>query len=410
MRKAGLLQQLGNIGNDIKVGFDKEKGIGPEDNRRAHYRELELQGKQADAPKWDQMMGAYPLGNRIKELFGKASPERIQAEKEMGISLAPADKPAQRLGQLGGALVNDIKEDGTRSFYWLLNALQASGSVINDEVIKRANRMAHGEHGPKNLWGKSTVMNDLNPEAPLRVKNSAQAIAQGAAKKINGKTVPARNYSIAGTGDDAVYQKRNFQPGDIGWLSVPTGIAINSGLGLLTPFGGAEGYKAAIPSEEDPSKTDNVLGEVALKYFMGRTGNLLPYDEFKKVRPDVSKDEYNRYQAFKYDKREDWNPLDGDMTILGGGIKTTDEGIHGPELQFLGRSLPVTTGGIPFITSALGGAAGTMTQAPIKGGIRGGLAGLVGGQLIGNAIESERRRRNKEENDRQYNKENNTLM
>ena len=409
MRKAGLLQQLGNIGNDLKAGFNREKGIGQEDFRRAHYRELELQGKQADAPKWDQMMGAYPLGNRIKEAFGKASPERIQAEREMGIGLAPTNKPAERIGQLGGALVNDIKEDGTRSFYWLLNALQASGSVINDEVIKRANRMAHGD-GPLNLWGKSTVMNDLNPEAPLRAKNSQQAVAQGAAIKVDGKTRPAPNYSITGSGDDAVFTKRNFAPGDLGWLAVPTGVAINSGLGLLTPFGGAEGYKAAIPSEENPSKTDNVLGEVGLKYFMGRTGNLLPYDEFSKVRPDVSKDEYNRYQAFKYDKREDWNPLDGDMTILGGGIKTTDEGIHGPELQFLGRSLPVTTGGIPFITSMLGGAAGTMTKAPIKGGVRGGFAGLVGGQVLGNVIEGERRRRNKEENERGYNKENNTLM
>ena len=79
----------------------------------------------------------------------------------------------------------------------------------------------------------------------------------------------------------------------------------------MTPFGGAEGYKAAIPSDEDPSKTDNVLGEVALKYFMGKTGNLLPYDEFSQVRPDVSREEYNKYQAWKYDKNEDWNPLDG---------------------------------------------------------------------------------------------------
>ena len=78
-----------------------------------------------------------------------------------------------------------------------------------------------------------------------------------------------------------MFQERNFKPGHIGLLAVPTGVAINSGLGLLTPFGGAEGYKAAIPNEEDPTKTDNVLGEVALKYFMGRTGNLLPYDEFE---------------------------------------------------------------------------------------------------------------------------------
>ena len=403
MRKAGILKQLGNVGNQLKEGWEREKGIGVEDIRRVHYRELELQGKQAEAPKWDQMVGAYPLGNRVKALFGNASPERLQAEREMGVDLAPASQPIVRAGQLGGALINDIKDDGTRSFWWLLNALQATGQVVNEKVIKEANYRAHKD-GRGNLWGKHDVMNDAAPGVPLRVKNGSQAINQGVAQTIDGKTVPKKGYSVKGSGEEAVYQKRNFEPGDLGWLAVPTGVAINSGLGLLTPFGGAEGYKAAIPNEEDPSKTDNLLGEVALKYFMGRTGNMLPYEEFKKVRPDVTKDEYQRYQAFKYDKNEDWNPLDGDTTMLGGAIKTTDEGIHGPELQFLGRSLPVTTGGVPFVTSMLGGAAGTMTNTPIKGGIRGGLAGLVGGQLIGNAIESERRRRNKEENDRQYNK------
>ena len=69
-------------------------------------------------------------------------------------------------------------------------------------------------------------------------------------------------------------------PGAIQAMSIPAGIAINTGLGLMTPFGGAEGYKAALPSEEDPSKTSNVLGEVGLKYIMGRTGNLLPYEDF----------------------------------------------------------------------------------------------------------------------------------
>ena len=91
-------------------------------------------------------------------------------------------------------------------------------------------------------------------------------------------------------------------PGAIQAMSIPAGIAINTGLGLMTPFGGAEGYKAALPSEEDPSKTSNVLGEVAMKYIMGRTGNLLPYEDFVKVRPDVSGEEFGRYKAFKFDK------------------------------------------------------------------------------------------------------------
>ena len=58
-------------------------------------------------------------------------------------------------------------------------------------------------------------------------------------------------------------------------------LAINNGLGLMTPLGGAEGYKANNPSPEDPTKTNNVLAEVAQKYILGKTGGLLPYEEFK---------------------------------------------------------------------------------------------------------------------------------
>jgi len=409
MRKAGVLKQLGEQGRDIVSGFRNDLGIGPEDVRKAHYRELELQGKQPDAPKMDQMMGAYPLGNRIGDAIGKGSPERRQADAEMDLGLDQSRSPAYRAGQMGASVANDIAQDGLRKFYWLLNAAQASAEVINEGVQKGFNRMAHGE-GPLNLYGKHDVMNDLVPNEPLRVANRNQALAQGIVKEVNGKTIPKRGVSVVGKGKDAYYQERNFESGHLPWLSVPTGVAINTGLGLMTPFGGAEGYKAAIPNEEDPSKTDNILGEVALKYFMGRTGNLLPYDEFVKVRPDVSKDEYNRYQAFKYDKREDWNPLDGDTTMLGGAVKTTDEGIHGPELQFLGRSLPVTTGVIPFASASLGGGLGVASKKPLRGGILGGFAGLAAGQIGGNLIEGERRRRNKEENERQYNKENNTLM
>jgi hypothetical protein len=98
-----------------------------------------------------------------------------------------------------------------------------------------------------------------------------------------------------------------------------------------------------MPSDEDPSKTSNAVAEVAAKYILGRTGGLLDYDEFKKVRPDVSKGEYNAYKAFKYDNSTDLNPFDGDFTIPSGVLKGTTDGIHGAEIQFLGRSLPLTT-------------------------------------------------------------------
>ena len=85
---------------------------------------------------------------------------------------------------------------------------------------------------------------------------------------------------------------------------------------------------------------------------------MLPYDEFKKVRPDVSKDEYMRYKAFKFNKEGDIDLTDGDFTVPTGILKGTMDGIHGPELQFLGRSLPVATAILPTIAAGIGTVAG----------------------------------------------------
>ena len=155
-----------------------------------------------------------------------------------------------------------------------------------------------------------------------------------------------------------------------------------------------------MPDPDDKNKTSNVVAEVGAKYILGRTGNLLPYEEFKKVRPDVSRGEYNAYKAFKYDKKGDLDITDGDITLPTGVIKYTNEGIHGPELQFLGRGLPVTTGIVPFATALAGTTMGVRTNKPIRGGLLGGLAGLAVGQVSGNLIEQERRNRNMRENER----------
>ena len=132
---------------------------------------------------------------------------------------------------------------------------------------------------------------------------------------------------------------------------------------------------------------------------MGSTGKMLPYSEFKEVRPDVSPEEYRAYQAFKYDKGIDLNPFDdGKFGLPGGVVKTTSEGVHGPELQFLGRSLPVTTGIVPYLGALAGGVAGVRSKRPIRGGFVGGVTGLAAGQIAGNLLEEERRRRNTVEN------------
>ena len=397
VRKAGLLKQLGDAARDFGEGARLNYGIGGEDARRARDRGRELQGKTAEGPKMELMLGSYPLGQRAREVVGIADKDALQARQEMGMALQKDRSPAFQAGQVVGDVGADLTQDTTRRFYWLLNALQASGEVINEATLGLANRIAAKAGKTKDLFGKSPVNNELTG-GPLRPSAKAQAVAQGAARLQNGKLVPNRGYSIRGDGNDAEFVKRNFEPGYVQSLAIPTGIAINSGLGLLSAFGGAEGYKAANPSPEDPTKTDNVLTEVALKYFMGRTGNLLPYDEFKKVRPDVTEDEYRRYQAFKFDKNGDFDLSDGDLTVPSGVVKYTNEGIHGPELQFLGRGLPVTTGVVPYLGALAGGAAGVMRPRPIRGGFIGGMAGLAAGQVAGQLLEQERRRRNAAEN------------
>ena len=201
-------------------------------------------------------------------------------------------------------------------------------------------------------------------------------------------------------------------------LGIPAGFAINQGIGLMTPFGGYEGYEAVVPDANDPSKTANAVSEIASKYILGRTGNLLDWDEFKKVRPDVSKGEYNAYKAFKYDKAVDVNPFDdGNISLPGGVVRATTDGIHGAEIQFLGRSLPVNPAIMPF-ASAVAGAAlgvrkgrrfrkggdleGNVDKEAVKRGLIGGSAGALGGMAVGNLLEGERRRRNQAENEAYY--------
>ena len=122
------------------------------------------------------------------------------------------------------------------------------------------------------------------------------------------------------------------------------------------------------------------------------------------MRPDVSKDEYMRYKAFKYDNDADLNPFDGDIVLPTGVLKYTNEGIHGPEVQFLGRSLPIATGILPTAAAIAGTAYGARRGIPsgrgVRGGLIGGLSSLAASTIAGNVIEQERRKRNKAENER----------
>ena len=398
------MQQIRNILSDVGEGFKADYELGREDRRNAFLRGRKLKGQTEESTKWDSMMGTHPGINRMKEAAGKLSAEDQQALRELDMNLRGST--AHKAGQFLGSAANDITQDATRSIYWLLNAAQATGEVINEKALAKAVPQLYGKSPVQSTDIPYTGKGSEKAERILNIKdkvmreemlnrNYAKLIEKGGEEVLT----PSRGYSFDDVGD---LQKRNYTPGMVQALAIPTGIAINSGLGLLTPFGGAEGYKAALPSEDDPTKTSNVIGEVGLKYIMGRTGQLLPYEEFSKVRPDVSREEYNKYQAFKYDKSEDYDLSDGDFSFGAGALRGTTDGIHGPEVQFLGRSLPLTTAGVPYAAALAGGVGGAIYGQKSKraalGGLVGGLGGLAVGQVAGNIIEQERRRRNAEQN------------
>tara|TARA_B100000963_G_C22602917_1_gene661135 strand:+ start:591 stop:1826 length:1236 start_codon:yes stop_codon:yes gene_type:complete len=397
-------EQIRKILSEVGQGFKADYELGKDDSTRMYYRTRNLQGLTDEAPKATNMMNTHQGIYRLREALGKLDPSTIQALNERDMALRGST--AHKTGQFLGSAANDLTQDTSRGIYWLLNALQATGEVINESALARAVPQLYEKSPVQSIKsftkeaGKPKVARNLERGNSTDVE---EMLERGIAKQIDDRLAPSRGYSFNDATGELV--KRNYSPGMVQSLAIPTGVAINSGLGLLTPFGGAEGYKAALPSEDDPSVTSNVLGEIGLKYIMGQTGQMLPYNEFNQVRPDVSPGEYNKYQAFKYDKNVDLDPTDGDITLPGGAIKATTEGIHGPELQFLGRSLPVTTGVVPYLSALAGGVAGARygqrTNRAAIGGLTGGMGGLVTGQVVGNIIEQERRRRNSVENELQ---------
>ena len=373
-----------------KEGFGKALGEGKADHRSAMYRGLEDKGLNKESTMFGGMTGSNRTLTMFNELMGRADKDMVERRNNMGLGM-PKDR-SEKIGYILGTLASDIVQDRGRSVYWLMNAPQATANVIQDSVLKRVAPGLFENH-------------DLRDERdnPVTFKNQASARRLGALDK-NGEL--KAGYSVRG----GKIQKRNYRPGLVDTLAIPAGIAVNTSIGLMNPFGGQEGYKAVLESEDDPSKTSNVLGEVAAKYILGRTGGLLPWDEFKKVRPDVSKDEYMKYKAFKFDNKGDLDPTDGDLILPTGILKYTNEGIHGPEVQFLGRSLPLATGILPTAAAiagtAYGAKIGHSQKVPgnpnqgrgVRGGLIGGLGSLALSSVAGNVIENERRRRNAEEN------------
>lgn len=238
-----------------------------------------------------------------------------------------------RAAQVGGVLAGDMISDGARNIWWFINAPQALANLVADETVQREGYKI------------------LNRENEPIIKN--------------------RGWRMAAT--------------------LPAVLATSFGIGNVMR---EEGYKAVLPGESDPRVSENPIAEAGARYFLGRTGGLLPYDEFVKERPDVSKEEYYKYKTYLFDKESDINPLDGDFN-LGGVVKGTLDGIHGPEVAFLGKSIPALTGMVPIATAIAGTRRG-LRRAGDK------LRNAPGGDMIVMANKAREARKEAQEENRKY--------
>lgn len=397
--------------------FGDAVGEGREDWSRQFRQNRKNQGKDENAVRAAELFGSHPGISRTNELIheirkarqpqyaqsdtAKLIEQQMQVRRDLGIGREKAGNGRQA-GQLLGTAAHDIVNDTSRGVYWLLNAMQATTNVLGEATLGKAVPELYGRHRVGIPLQQGGYM-----DANIKSKQDKQWLMDSGYLDASGNPRSGVQIEEGGAVTD-----RNFNPGHVAALMVPAGVAVNTGLGLMTPFGGAEGYYAVNPSPEDPNKTNNVINEVALKYIMGKQGNLLPYDEFVKVRPDVSIQEYANYKGDKYDNDEDYNPLDGDISVLGGAFKANVQGIHGPEASILGRALPLTTGIVPFVGATAGAVVGAQRGrrninranpggTVIRDGMLGATGGLVAGQGLGWTAEHIRRAMTDERDDSQ---------
>lgn len=364
-RKKQEFEKLDNR-QRFNYGLNNALGEGRLDHQKAYWNARGSQDLDIEAPRLQQMFGTNATTTRIRDLIHEATfiPQKVRSI----LGANPADYKARvdsglgleqdgyaRTGQLVGTALSDINQDRLRNFWWLMNAPQAVTNVLQEVGLS---------HQAPDLYSADKITDDRGFEITLD-KDNYKELAERDLISFDPEGNPVLksgvqrvNASDAGNVGKSALSKRRYRPGMVDALQIPSALAINAGVGLLNPLGGSNGYSAVFESDEDPTKTNNVIGEVAAKYVLGRTGNLLNWEDFKKVRPDVSKDEYMRYKAFKYDKKGDYNPFDGDFTIPTGVLKGTTEGIHGPEIQFLGRSIPLLSTLIPVAAAGIGTALG----------------------------------------------------
>ena len=129
MADTRLQSAMRELSESFQEAFKEDR----QDWDRTWREQRVLEGKSEDAPRFENMVATYPTSVRIRENLGMADKTAAAVRREMGMGLETT--PLRKTGQMLGTLAQDIVQDKGRSFYWLLNALQATGGVIAEKPL-----------------------------------------------------------------------------------------------------------------------------------------------------------------------------------------------------------------------------------------------------------------------------------
>lgn len=271
----------------------------------------------AEASRLAYLQGEYNP-TILKEVPGLRKLTRQQYHQnlqKLGVSFK--ETPVEATAAFATRLMTDLTNDGTRGIYWRYNHPLA--------ILEAGAKAALGEKAYEALGPAKTGLITASIAVPA--------------------TAVAGAYNI-------------LNPGE-----------------MFRPKGFAQAYAAE--GSEDRRETTQPVPELFERFFLGRTGRPLAYEEAQKDIPSLTPERYGNYLRNYYQ----------DKGFLG-IVKATPENLEGvPEARMLGY--PIT---IPSVTAAAGGIAGATTAirtAPKLGGsFRRGLAGAAlgtgGGLIAGN--------------------------
>lgn len=178
-----------------------------------------------------------------------------------------------KLGYAAGRFAGDFSSDGSRNHWWRWNAAQALMNEFGQKIGKNLG-----------LSKRDQILMGMGLTGAMEISTG---------------NVDVRNIGEGGRPQG----RRSLFPVEVETIDPKTGQVVY---------------------EEDFTRSSRPFAEMAARYFLGRTGSLMPYEDLIKELPHVTPEEYQRYQSSVRDKTLfGWEDADRSKTTLLGSLAGT---------------------------------------------------------------------------------------